>query len=653
MANFISSAKSIVPYCIANPPPSDSVLVKSGPLKQAHAIIENFLSMRREEIYSQGIDPKVITSWILCFKESGQFLSLSNLDEYWVQDPQFKFGGTAVNSNTLSDYFSVFCSKEFWAIPETKKGQFEEKLAQLYQHHRSITGSHDLVYKQVIFKFMDLLGQRIAEANGYPNKPYFTFPLPDGKNSPMLSHRHLICFQALFGWHKEPAWHVGFCDRYPTNQLHAFIINENRNGAQILLLDVQDRLISDPCVFMNSYHPSKAELLATFEHKCIVEGKNPKLGLDPVQLAQNKRIECFIWFYKGATIPFDFQINALTFFSGISAINQRRTPVQNMYPTKEGEIRHLEYLTKCEEIVGAYQNQIIDLLKKNPETRVQFELMEPQSRSDQLLAGSLLLKELACDPAANAIELFILAEKMKCSFPKEEADALIKAKKARTIQGDVLEVTPEGIAEALQKHIGREFKNCSAKPQEGLPLSQSQIPILTGPSLSSSSSSSSASSSSTSSPAPPPVAAASSSAAKAPQPAAPLPPSATKKKDDLEEQVRRERKRHEIADHKGADKSLDPQFQLSPKDQAVVDRIRSGFPLKAKQFTIFAMSLLRKKAQAVKAALPQKTKGSHPKLRFKPQRGPSGGVTFRIHHGGDQHGLVSQQKDTLDRIFTL
>jgi hypothetical protein len=48
------------------------------------------------------------------------------------------------------------------------------------------------------------------------------------------------------------------------------------------------------------------------------------------------------------------------------------------------------------------------------------------------------------------------------------------------------------------------------------------------------------------------------------------------------------------------------------------------------------------------------TKGSHPTIHFKRKDGgPSGGVTFSIHHGGDKHGSLPVQKDTLTRILAI
>jgi K+/H+ antiporter YhaU regulatory subunit KhtT len=94
-------------------------------------------------------------------------------------------------------------------------------------------------------------------------------------------------------------------------------------------------------------------------------------------------------------------------------------------------------------------------------------------------------------------------------------------------------------------------------------------------------------------------------------------------------------------------------FTLDFDEKQQVASIYKGNPMKAKDFTTFAMNLLRKKAEALGATLHQNTAGSHPKLHFKRADGTSGGVTFRIHHGGDDHGVPSKQKDTLDRIFQL
>jgi hypothetical protein len=75
--------------------------------------------------------------------------------------------------------------------------------------------------------------------------------------------------------------------------------------------------------------------------------------------------------------------------------------------------------------------------------------------------------------------------------------------------------------------------------------------------------------------------------------------------------------------------------------------------MKARNFAMFARGLLRKKAHSLGATLHRTAVGSHQKIHFKQIDGTSGGVTFRIHHGGDDHGYLRGQQDTLSRIFSL
>jgi hypothetical protein len=93
---------------------------------------------------------------------------------------------------------------------------------------------------------------------------------------------------------------------------------------------------------------------------------------------------------------------------------------------------------------------------------------------------------------------------------------------------------------------------------------------------------------------------------------------------------------------------------LSEKDLARVKDIYKGKVQNAKNFATFAMGLLRKKVAAMGASAKTHTKGSHPKIHFKRKDGESsGGVTFSIHHGGDKHGSLPVQKDTLTRILAI
>jgi hypothetical protein len=89
-------------------------------------------------------------------------------------------------------------------------------------------------------------------------------------------------------------------------------------------------------------------------------------------------------------------------------------------------------------------------------------------------------------------------------------------------------------------------------------------------------------------------------------------------------------------------------------EQATVDSIYQGNPLKAKAFTALAADLLQKKAQAMKVkSASVNRKGSHVKFHFKGEE-TSSGMTFVVEYKKKDHkGSLKAQRDTLDEIFAL
>jgi hypothetical protein len=119
----------------------------------------------------------------------------------------------------------------------------------------------------------------------------------------------------------------------------------------------------------------------------------------------------------------------------------------------------------------------------------------------------------------------------------------------------------------------------------------------------------------------------------------------------LEEQLRMEKK---TTSSKSAIEEPQSKLELSSGQQAAIDSIYQGNPLKAKDFAVLATALLQKvAAEDIHATSTAKRKGSHVKFHLK-RNETSSGVTFVIQHKKKDHrGSLKTQRATLDQIFSL
>jgi hypothetical protein len=294
--------------------------------------------------------------------------------------------------------------------------------------------------------------------------------------------------------------------------------------------------------------------------------------------------------------------------------------------TEQGESKCFE---QVEEIFPFFKDEIIKQCKESVSKSILIPLFPPQSQSDKVLIIYKLLTELSKkDANQHVAEISYIAEKLNPTFSEKEITLLIKNGDARKTGVDTLEVTPKAILDKLCSEI-KEKRAESVRA--ALAKTEKKKEILSDTHKEKEFSSTT---------------------------------EETEKSRQLEKTAEKERKRQlyqweqfklekKANAFEPVEEEPESKFDLSSGEQAAIDSIYEGNPLKAKEFTALAAGLLQKKATGMEATPSMKRKGSHIKFHLKKEE-RSSGVTFVVQHKKKDHkGSLKAQRDTLDDIFSL
>lgn len=623
--------------------------------------LEGILSLSNAEIYRNGIPLDLLTVWRDRFyddidRENATTLLKLSQDDAWAYDPSFfvtskkgmqigidESGQFFIKQATHRDHFlNAFHHMRFPAFWE-KGDKLNDVFLSLYRVHLIVAFPKNCPVEQVFLKLMDCVVEKIVDKTpSLKENSVFTFELPQSETHEVAKFKRLCCYQTVKGWL------VGDFSVLPELTVH--VVKFNTNNTKKLVLDHND--------------------LPLFRPSVVIEASS----VLNIHGQPTKNVKVDITLCKGPRELYNGEQNAATFCFYIdleqSPLKMEKFKQNAPWITDSSELVDFEDIEsikkEAELIFEVYQMQLTSPFYAKPSTHVAFELAPPQTRLDKFWVLVGLLTECTTNPTGYTKEISYLAEKLDCSFSEEELVQLCESKEAE-LTSEGCHVSPGAVANKLLTSVKAQFLeliNTAPTPAKILPEATvqpsdapkkrevanvgSSVPLE-------------------------PVATPANVAKKSvvlqkPSEPATLP---AKQKEDaetqrrlLEKQVEKARRREsyeqkqrelvaEAYQKRATEKPRPSLFTLDFEEKQQVASIYKGYPMKAKDFTTFAMSLLRKKAEALGGTLHQNTAGSHPKLHFKRADGTSGGVTFRIHHGGDDHGVPSKQKDTLDRIFQL
>jgi hypothetical protein len=604
------------------------------------------LAASREEIHQYGISKEDMTPWVDQFCQdlaSDKVPYVYSMENAWMLDRSAPVLEFVTNHRLSNDYnFSNLGSsirkclhpmttQTFWTRSTSK--EFMNMVFILNQFYQ--TFDLDDSSKQLFEHWMDCL---VARANsispGLQNVDCFTvtharsdqltdWPL----RREIMKHKQTVFLKT------EKGWRLGMGDDFPTlpirggdlPRLPINIAHFKENGKQVLVVDQSGKAVERPCVLIRSKMFPKDDVLKhNFESRIKVE----------------------MILYRGSHELLQGQDNAVTF---VFDINLDVQPCRMEYFRLEG------FLTASTNGVSPQQFEAVKeqaevLFKTFPQlSGVQsmepliFELTPPNSAFDKCTVLSNLLKELERDPDANADLIYEAIGLIGCDdFSEEEVASLVKNGQAKEAQ-EGYEISPKAVVAKLKKSLGKKMVQSTPALAAPAVAQKSELQKPSAPTLETKTA---------------PIFAATREE---------LAENGRRMEQHrLEKEVLKARRREELAyeqKKQTAREQADQQegtfaqdaslLGFSEKDQAKVENIYQGKPMNAKNFATFAMGLLRKKVAAIGGAVSERVKGSHPKLHFKRKDGPSGGVTFRIHHGGDKHGSLPAQKDTLARILAI
>lgn len=611
--------------------------------------LEEILSLSNKTIFRRGVPLPCIKAWRDRFYEGVDAEEASlvkfSRETAWAYDERFfvtrdnqmemgfdEKGKLFFKQTTHQDYFVTafhhMMHSRFWDDSD----RHIEVLSSLYRLHKTVTFPDNDPTEQVFFKLMDCLVEKIvAHDPKLRDKEIFSLCLPNSKGHGVAELKHLCCHKTVNGWR------VGDFNAFPDTSLR--IAQFNTNNTKMLVLDKAGQLIQRPCVFIEARvrHEATDELLHIVKVNIVLcRGSN--------ELSRGQR----------NAITFTFEMDLRETPLQMHRFRQDAPWITDMSESvKPADLEHMK--REAEQMFVAFQTRLTGPILQDRSSHVALELLAPRSPSDKLWVIVNLLTELKKDPVANAEQIAHVAEIMHCAFSEEELAQLSSEGKAE-LTHDGCTVSSEAVVDKLLASSKAQLMKALQPPKapsgdsasSAVPTTKQQTP--------------------------------SDSAAVEPLHEAkggdPATFSAEEKREEerqrfmqqrtLEKQVEKERRREAYeferrkAEARAARTSAEEttpsclaMFSLDFEEQQRVDSVYGGQPMKAKDFATFAMGLLRRKAQCVGASVHQNTVGSHPKLHFKRADGTSGGVTFRIHHGGDDHGYLTAQRDTLGRIFDL
>jgi len=580
-------------------PASSSTPTLAQPAPKALDPIQQILAMTNEEIMQKGIPMPLFLAWRDAFYEGfakeSSITVISRLTN-WAVDRSL----LETDPNHLQNFFAKFSWIRSSDIIDNPYNQ-RNILKNLYKlQHTTFFALNDPV-QQVFIRLMDCLAEKIArETPQFQNAPFFSLPL-NGIRNPYTEFKQLFLFKTVNGWR------VGEFDRFPNVKNH--VVQFNINNTQMLILDDKEQPIDRPCNIIQAK-------MRPFE-----ETWN-EMRLD-VNLVNPPKVDIVLC--SGTDALYRGQDNATTFtFDVDRTVNppqmirfKQNAPCVDASTHLVSKHNLALAQAEAEVMFESFKSQF-GSIQEYAKPMI-FELSAPQSREDKLAVASYMLLEWKKNPVENAEFINEAANLLGCEFSKEEVANLEKTEQAKATK-DGYEIFPKAVVEKLVTTTTTAWKKAMQAPAAKTVAVETKT-------------------------APPEQAAAT-------------------QQIQLEKQVEKARRKaafdleqkKQTAVETAAEKVTEQPVSLlgaSPKDRDKVESIYAGNPMGAKNFATFAIGLLRKKAAAVGASVQSHTKGSHPKLHFKKADGTSGGVTFKIHHGGDGHGFLAAQKETLKRIFDL
>lgn len=589
---------------MAIPPLKLTPLGSPAPDTKPLDLIQQILAMSDKEIFENGIPRANFIAWRDAFYEgfkNESSIPVRSRFTAWAESDDLADN----NPNRLKNFdelFDTLLNPLNLSIPLNHGILF----INLYMcHHTTFFSPNDPV-EQVFIRIMDCLAQRIAEGNPkLRNANFFSIPASRyGCETPSTRFKNLFGFKTVHGWR------VGEFDRFPDAKNH--VVQFNLNNTKMLILNDKDEPIDRPCNIIQ-------EVIAPYE-----KGLNKpeidmnKINPPKVNIVLVRGIDAL---YRGEdnAITFTFDIDRTVDPAQMIRFKQAAPCVDET--TKLVSLRDLESArAEAEVLFESFKPQFVTLQEYSKS--ISFELAAPQNKADKLAVATHLLLEWKKNPVENVELIKEAANLLTCEFSEcEIRDLESKGQVKETKDGT--EVSPAAVVDKLLTTVKKEWAKALAAPTEPITVHMPQGEIKMEP------------------------------------PEAPPKP-------NLEKQVEKERRKAVVvaeqkretarvalaAQEKAAQQSTSL-LGISPKDRDKVESIYAGNPMGAKNFATFAMGLLRKKAAATGATVQSNTKGSHPKLHIKKADGSSGGVTFKIHHGGDGHGFLAAQRETLERIFAL
>lgn len=606
--------------------------------------LEEILVMDQEKIFQGNIPKASLKSWVDRFYqgiEKQEYILRLSADDMWAYLPAFfedsvsdhqkprvqlalTPNGISLQAPSYKDNLltlaTIFTFPDFWK--DTVQQHFKYLLT-FYQLSKLISFPDNDLVERVFSKIQNTIIEKIIQLKEIKGS-FFSFKVSDyQKIDPTAQYKKVCCYKT------SDEWLVGDLNAFPNTSL--YIAQLNKNHTKTLILNKNEEILSRPSIVVEArMHPGTA----------VYPGAEKK------KIVQFKMI-----FYQGEKPLSQNQDNA-TSFTFIVDLNDPKLEIREFrqflgsYDIKGNseQITH-DQLQRIQEEISLWFNlrksKLLESFQKGDLSPLIFEHLPPQNHIDQLWVLSFLIEELKKSPAENAKSIELLAESLNCTFSAEEIQILQQQDEAKSTQ-EGYAISPKAVADKLAITIKEQLNEALKKEQiDKLSTSSSSAPnkALIDPDLAAN----------------PPL--------KEAEQAENLLVEDQIKQRRMEKEIEKQRKRELFewekrkAEKKEKNTSSTPplsMFSLGSEDQFQVDSIYKGQPMKAKEFALFAMGLLRKKAEALGAKISKNQAGSHPKIHFKRRdKTSSGGVTFHIQHGRDSHGDVSAQKETLNRILRL
>jgi hypothetical protein len=620
------------------------------------ASLEKILSLDNTDIYKKGVPQDWIKAWRDRFyhdleKTSKHVLALS-CDNSWAYDERFFYERdmkTLIETDKPNEIpinkleqprevflrtFSVFKFPEFWMDNEAHL----HSLVHLYRIHKMVAFAHDDLTERIFLKFMDCLVEKIvANTPSLQEKDVVSFKLPQSENHPIVNLKRLCCFKTLKGWI------VGDFNNFPNVPVK--IAHFDINYTRILALDPQDQILPHSSIIVEASRLPKVNknFKLLIEFKAILYN-----GPTPLTSCQKNAIR--FGFYVHLKDPL-LQMTRFHQFSPWVANANERLP--------ENKLKQIEEETSL--LFNTFKDTLLDPFKKGSTDPLVFELLPPCNRTDELWVLCCFLDEIKKDPKANAKEIALLATEIGCMFSEEQIFQLEKSGQAEAT-GEGYAISTGPVVEKLYQTVKTELTQCILTPITVNPISPQVFSAASEkePLIDTTEKQSTPSSTFNSTD----LQANASTA---------TPLSDLRSKTGVEDkqtiiELRKLEKEHKKAEYKlrkkkeerqaargivssSQDTSVTSILFLNRKEKQNLESIYKGQPMKAKKFAQFARQILKKKAETQDFLMRENRVGSHPRLHFKRKDGTSGGVTFHFQHGRDDHGNLSAQKTTLERIL--